>query len=104
MVRLCLSYGYFRLMFLGDSKSPEEDNIMLYRTIKPLVVDAIQVKESGEVCTKEGSLRVKAGDWLVRDPQGNLVRCDDINFKCTYESLAVSSSIEELNESKPCGC
>jgi hypothetical protein len=91
-------------MLLGDAKSPEEENIMLYRSIKPLVVDAIQVKESGEVCTKEGSLRVKAGDWLVRDPQGNLVRCDDINFKCTYESLALSSPIEELNEGKPCGC
>ena len=77
---------------------------MLYRTIKPLVVDAIQVKESGEVRVKEGILRVRAGDWLVRDPQGNLVRCDDINFKCTYESLAVSSPIEALHEGKPCGC
>jgi hypothetical protein len=77
---------------------------MLYRTIKPLVVDAIQVKESGEVRTKNGVLRVKTGDWLVRDPQGNLVRCDDINFKCTYESLADAVRIEDLNEAKPCGC
>jgi len=77
---------------------------MLYRTVKPLLVDAIQVKEAGEVRTKEGVLRVKAGDWLVRDAQGNLVRCDDINFKCTYESVATAVRIEDLNESKPCGC
>jgi hypothetical protein len=60
---------------------------MLYRTIKPLIVDAIQVEESREIRTKDGLLHVKAGEWLVRDPQENLVRCDDINFKCTYESL-----------------
>jgi hypothetical protein len=77
---------------------------MLYRTVKPLIVDAIQVKESGEVRTQNGQLHVKAGDWLVRDPQGNLVRCDDINFKCTYESLADAGRIEDLHESKPCGC
>jgi hypothetical protein len=77
---------------------------MLYRTIKPLVVDAIQVKEPGEVRTKDGVLRVETGDWLVRDPQGNLVRCDDINFKCTYESLSDAIGVEDLNEAKPCGC
>ena len=71
-------------MLLGDPKAQKRKNKMLYRSIKPLVVDAVQVKEAGEVCTKEGTLRVKAGDWLVRDPQGNLARCDDINFKCTY--------------------
>jgi hypothetical protein len=77
---------------------------MLYRTIKPLLVDAIQVKEPGEIKTKDSVLHVNAGDWLIRDPQGNLVRCDDINFKCTYESLADESRIEELNEARPCGC
>jgi hypothetical protein len=77
---------------------------MLYRTVKPLIVDAIQVKESGEVRTPDGLLHMKAGDWLVRDAQGNLVRCDDINFKCTYESLADERRIEDLHESRPCGC
>ena len=46
MVRLCLPYEFFRLMLLGDLKGPEKENKMLYRSIKPLVVDAIQVKES----------------------------------------------------------
>lgn len=77
---------------------------MLYRTIKPLVVDAIQVEESKEIVTGGGLLHVKAGDWLVRDAQGNLVRCDDITFKCTYESLANAGRVEDLREAKPCGC
>jgi len=51
-----------------------------------------------------GGKNSRLGDWLVRDAQGNLVRCDDINFKCTYESVASAIRIEDLNESKPCGC
>lgn len=39
---------------------------MLYRTIKPLIVDAIQVKESKEIVTEGGLLHVKAGDgWFA---------------------------------------
>jgi hypothetical protein len=91
-------------MILGVLKSRRRNHPMLYRSIKPLVVDAVQVKESGEVRTQDGLLHVKAGDWLVRDAQGNLVRCDDINFKCSYESLADAGRIEDLHESKPCGC
>jgi len=90
---------------MGVFKKPGKGLInMLYRTIKPLIVDAVQVKEPGEVRTQDGVLHVKTGEWLVRDPQGNLVRCDDANFKCTYESLAHSARIEDLNEGKPCGC
>jgi hypothetical protein len=77
---------------------------MLYRSIKPLLVSAVQVTEPRDVPTKGGILKVNAGDWLVTDPQGNLVRCDDINFKCTYELLESSTSLEELREGKPCGC
>ncbi len=77
---------------------------MVYRSIKPILVDAVQVKEAAEVPTLGGVLHLKAGDWLVRDPQGNLLRCNDIDFKCTYEVLNTSISIEELHEGKPCGC
>jgi hypothetical protein len=77
---------------------------MLYRTIKPLLVDAVQAKEPTDIPTQAGVVHLNAGDWLVRDPQGNLVRCDDIHFKCTYEPLASSVRVEELNEGKPCGC
>jgi hypothetical protein len=77
---------------------------MLYRSIKPLLVDAVQVKQTADVPTEGGVIHVKPGDWLVRDPQGNLVRCDDIDFKCTYELLESSARLDEFRESKPCGC
>ncbi len=77
---------------------------MLYRTIKPLLVDAIQVKEPVDVPTPGGVLHAKPGDWLIRDAQGNLLRCDDINFKCSYQSLDGRGDLEYFAESKPCGC
>lgn len=77
---------------------------MLYRSIKPLLVEAVQVKEPADVPTGGGVLHVDRGDWLVRDPQGNLVRVDDINFKCTYEQLESSGRLEDVHEGKPCGC
>jgi hypothetical protein len=77
---------------------------MIYRTIKPLLVDAIQVKESQDIPTESGLLRVKPGDWLIRDAQGNLMRCDDLNFKCSYELLDGRNDLEYFAEGKPCGC
>ncbi len=77
---------------------------MVYRSIKPILVDAVQVKETATVPTPGGVLELKAGDWLIRDSQGNLSRCNDIDFKCTYEILRTSISLEDLCEGKPCGC
>ena len=77
---------------------------MLYRTIKPLLVEAIQVNEPTDVSTESGLLHANPGDWLIRDAQGNLTRCDDINFKCSFEPLSVSRELQQFAESKPCGC
>ena len=77
---------------------------MVYRSIKPILVDAVQVKEASDVAIPGGVLHLKAGDWLVRDSQGNAARYDDIDFKCTYEALNTSIPVEQLHESKPCGC
>lgn len=77
---------------------------MVYRSIKPILVDAVQFKEAGNVPTPGGVLHLEPGDWLVRDPQGNVIRLSDIDFKCTYEALNTSVSVEQLHESKPCGC
>jgi hypothetical protein len=77
---------------------------MIYRTIKPLLVDAVQVRESAEVPTQGGLLHVGPGDWLIRDAQGNLTRCDDLNFKCSYEALEGRNELEPFTEGKPCGC
>lgn len=77
---------------------------MIYRTIKPLLVEAIQVKEPAEVPVEGGILRVKPGEWLLRDAQGNLTRCDDLSFKCSYELLDGREELAAFSEGKPCGC
>lgn len=77
---------------------------MLYRSIKPLVVDAVQVEEAREIETDAGILLASSGDWLIRDAQGNILVCDDTTFKCTYDKLAGWQGLESLQESKPCGC
>jgi hypothetical protein len=77
---------------------------MLYRSIKPLIIEAAQVQEAQDIPTEKGTLHVDAGDWVIRDPQGNLIRCDDMNFKCTYDVLNDFERLEQFSESKPCGC
>jgi hypothetical protein len=77
---------------------------MIYRTIKPLLVDAIQVKEPEDIRTEAGILHVKPGDWLIRDAHGNLTRCNDINFKCSYEPVDGHNDLEYLAEGMQCGC
>src|SRR5258708_15196510 len=64
MLCLFISYGRSYLMFLG-AKPPEAIKpSMLYRNIKPLVVEAVQVKEAVDVPTNGGVLHAKRGDWL----------------------------------------
>ncbi|HET6845010.1 MAG TPA: hypothetical protein VFK06_25490 [Candidatus Angelobacter sp.] len=77
---------------------------MLYRTIKPMLVDAIQISEPMDITTEGGLLHANPGDWLIRDAQGNLTRCDDINFKCSFEPLSLSTEPKLFAESKSCGC
>jgi hypothetical protein len=89
---------------MNTGELPRSYHTMLYRSIKPLVVDAVQIEEATEVRTENGILHAQRGDWLIRDPQGNVIRCDDTTFKSTYDKLAGWQALESLQESKPCGC
>jgi len=76
----------------------------LYRSTQEQVVEAIQVSEAMDIPTTGGVLHAEAGDWLILDPQGNLNRCDNINFQCTYEAIVDSDRYARVDEGKPCGC
>jgi hypothetical protein len=71
---------------------------MTYRNIKPLVVDAIQISGPTEVPTCGGILHAGTGDWLVRDPQGNVNLCDDIYFISNYAPLKDSQPLEQFRD------
>ena len=104
MLCLFISYGRSHLIVFGGKPPEAIKPSMLYRNIKPLVVEAVQVKEAVDVPTNGGVLHAKRGDWLIRDAQGNLTRCDDADFKCTFESLETSRGLEEFVEAKSWGC
>jgi hypothetical protein len=78
--------------------------VMLYRSTREQVVEAIQVQEAVEVPTARGIVRAEAGDWLIMDSQGNLSRCDNVNFQCSYEAVDDSNQYARVSEGKPCGC
>jgi hypothetical protein len=67
-------------------------------------VEAIPVQEAVDVPTRSGVVRAEAGDWLILESQGNLSRCDHVNFQCTYEAVDDSSEHAKVAEGKPCGC
>jgi hypothetical protein len=74
---------------------------MLYRSIKPLIVDAVQIEEPTDVRIENGIVHTEQGDWLIRDPQGNVIRCDDSTFKSTYDKLSGWQGLESLTKPNP---
>jgi hypothetical protein len=81
-----------------DPRARENFKVMTYRNIKPLVVDAIQISGPTDVPTCGGSLNAEPGDWLVRDPQGNVNLCDDLYFIENYAPLKDSTPLEQFRE------
>jgi hypothetical protein len=77
---------------------------MLYRSTREQVVEAIQVQEAIDVPTLVGVVRAETGDWLILDSLGNLNRCDNMSFQCTYEAVQDSSQYALVSEGMPCGC
>ena len=52
---------------------------------KPVPVKCYQMKESFEVETLEGTLKGKAGDYLMIGVKGEMYSCDKDIFDETYE-------------------
>jgi hypothetical protein len=53
---------------------------------RPVEITAQRMAEPFEVKTMEGTMRGKAGDWLITGVQGEQYPCDDAIFRQTYES------------------
>jgi hypothetical protein len=52
---------------------------------KPIPIRCARIDEPFEVETMEGTLRGKAGDWLMVGVSGELYPCDKEIFEKTYE-------------------
>lgn len=84
-------------------KAWESTKTVRYRSIRPLIVDAIQVHGPADFPTCSGVLHASSGDWVLRDPQGNLRRCSDTFFKSNYAPMRTSKPLEQFREEEPCG-
>jgi|SRR5215472_6913747 len=80
------------------TKRKGNTRIMRYHSIKPLIVDAIQVSGPAEIPTRDGLLHASAGDWLVSDPQGNTKLCRDHFFRANFTAMPHSGTIQEFRE------
>lgn len=75
-----------------------------YRTIKPILVEAVQLKEPIELKIATGTVRAKAGDWLIRGANGEYYPCSNAEFNCTYEQLDTPNFPRRESLGKECGC
>lgn len=50
-----------------------------------------------EVCiqTREGDMRGKVGDWVIRGVAGEFYLCDDSIFQATYEPVREASALAD---------
>lgn len=74
-----------------------------YRSIKPLIVDAVQVSGPADVPNRGGVMHATVGDWMVLDAQGNLRVYHDHYFRHNYAPLKGSSSLDQFRELSPGG-
>ena len=56
----------------------------IYRSFRPLVVDAIQCKEAKTITTDLGFINVKQGEWVISGEGGETYIVDDAFFQRTF--------------------
>ena len=54
---------------------------------KPVIIDAVQLKDRCEIKTMEGKLYGEIGDWLIIGVEGEKYPCGDAIFRKTYEPV-----------------
>jgi hypothetical protein len=74
----------------------------LFRTHRPLLVDAEQCKMPKTIQTDEGPRHVHRGDWVVRGEGGELYVVDDAFFQRTFTPDERNRS--PLEEGRHYGC
>jgi len=52
---------------------------------KPVIIEAIRIREGVAVSTREGTLMGYSGDWLITGVEGEKYPCGDAIFRQTYE-------------------
>ena len=59
----------------------------MYRTSRPMIVDAVQCTEARTIATDLGFINVKRGDWVICGEGGECYVVDDVFFQRTFVSV-----------------
>jgi len=65
----------------------------MYRTLRPMIVDAVQCEEPRTIATDLGFVNAKRGEWLICGEGGECYIVDDAFFQRTFVSLQNNSQI-----------
>jgi hypothetical protein len=80
--------------------------VTVFRTRRPLLVDASQCAVPITITTDTGFRHVDAGDWVIHGEDGETYVVDDTYFQRTY--IAVDDSwdehVPEVAVSEACPC
>lgn len=66
---------------------------------KPLIIEAIRIKQEMTIDTPNGIVKAKAGDWLLNDVEGKQYPCIDSVFRESYEPADEDAEAMFLEES-----
>ena len=74
-------------------------------TKKPIPVEVTQIQESFEIATKEGTMKGKPEDYLIRGIQGEYYPCDKEIFEKSYQKYLIrdkktNTAMKHLEEVK----
>jgi hypothetical protein len=73
----------------------KEETMAKYRK-RPVVIDAVRLKNKVLVHTDEGEMIGEPGDWLITGVNGEQYPCKDDVFRKTYEAVAEPVSIPQI--------
>jgi hypothetical protein len=75
-----------------------------FRTVRPLLIDAIQCDHPKTIATDTGFCNVSKGDWIVKGENGETYVLDDAFFQRTFTPLQTYPGELNTEEGRHYGC
>jgi hypothetical protein len=75
----------------------------IFRTLRPLIVDAVQCQSPQSIPTDLGPRQVHIGDWIVRGENGERYVVDNAFFQRTFTALPGAHGVVQECEGRHYG-
>ncbi len=70
----------------------------MYRTLRPMIVDAVQCAEPKTIATDLGFINAKRGEWVICGEGGECYIVDNAFFQRIFVSLQKNSQIPTVDK------